>query len=237
MTKTHLATAEMYSLLENLTSWSLLYFKTIKTPGVNLLRPHKIHNMPAALDEALPVDCLCTSVYTTENGFSWALAVVLYCWQALCFTRHRGQKHWEDRLHPSLGLLFRSRPQGKIAEQTEHTDIRDTELPAHPTALSFITAATDATSLSTSNPSTLPSRDLYLVALLHISTSQSCHPNSALQCQTNTAIWSKTRKDHRRIFSHNVLFFFQPAVQPTHQNARNYCNIVLYQLRKEYFLS
>ena len=210
----------------------------------------KNHNMPTALDGAMAVtlwECVCVcvcvcvcarvwvSVYAIEKGFSGGWAVALRCWQA-CDSAAIEDKTQRGQASSILGLLFRRRPQGNTAEQTEHTDFRGTELPACPNALSFITAATDATSPPPPPPLCLPRSLPPEISISQSSstspTSRSRHPSSALQRQTNSAIWSKSRKDHCRIFSHNVMVLLQRATEPTNQSQKSYCNTSLYQLRE-----
>lgn len=182
-----------------------IYFRTIKNPGVNPPWPQRIITCLLCCRELwqrLHVH-LCIR-YRKRVQLRFGCGVVLLT--GLWFTRLKRTKATRGQASSIVGLLLRSRPQGNTAEQTEHTDIRDTELPARPTAFSFITAATDATIPLHLHPHPTPEISISKPSSTSLA-SQSRHPNSALQRQTNATIWSKSRKDHRRIFSHNLMVF------------------------------
>lgn len=133
----------------------------------------------------------------------WGLSGVVTLLTGLWFTHQCREQHTHIGQASSIhGLLFRRRPQGNTTEQTEHTDIRGKELPACPTALGFITAATDAAFLPP-----LPAEISILQPSSTSPTSQSRHPNSAVLRQTNSAIWFKSRKDHCGIFSRYAIVY------------------------------
>lgn len=128
----------------------------------------------------------------TVSGFNGGFAGVRVCW-------------WASS--PALLRTQRKRASSIVGLQAQ-ADIRDTEF------------ATDATSLSaTSSPPRLTpyasTPEISISQPSPTSPSSQSHNPSSVQLQTNYVIWSKSRKDHHGIFSHDIIVFSnQPRCQP-----------------------
>lgn len=143
-----------------------------------------------------------------KKVFSGCGRVVLL--KGLWFTRHRGQKHREDRPHPSL--VFSSGADHRATQQnTQTSETQNSQLVPMISVLSL-----QPLMLHPSPPPLPPPPLLSLQrSLSHSPPPHLQHPNSALQRQMNSAIWSKSRKDHRGMFPHDVMVFSnQPCSQP-----------------------